>query len=165
MILRKTRREEAAASNQCIEDAREFHASLGFTQWKPDYPTIHNVERDIENGTGYVFVEGDELIGAVCLTIGEEPSYREIDGAWKTDREYMVIRRLAFSKNSIGKKLSEKAISLIKEFCIENGLEAIRVDTLEENRIMQHVLSREGFEYCGLINFGGGPKLAYEWDK
>ena len=23
---------------------------------------------------------------------------------------------------------------------------------------------REGFEYCGLIQFDGGPKLAYEWD-
>lgn len=31
--------------------------------------------------------------------------------------------------------------------------------------ITQHILSREGFEYCGLIQFDGGPKLAYEWDR
>ena len=29
---------------------------------------------------------------------------------------------------------------------------------------MQHILDREGFEYCVQIQFDGGPKLAYEWD-
>ena len=30
---------------------------------------------------------------------------------------------------------------------------------------MQHILAREGFAYCGLIQFDGGPKLAYEWNR
>lgn len=29
---------------------------------------------------------------------------------------------------------------------------------------MQHILEREQFAYCRLIQFDGGPKLAYEWD-
>ena len=33
------------------------------------------------------------------------------------------------------------------------------------NKVMQHILNREEFAYCGLIQFDGGPKLAYEWDK
>ena len=41
---------------------------------------------------------------------------------------------------------------------------AIRVDTQDENKAMQHILAREGFSYCGLIHFDGGPKLAFEWD-
>ena len=54
--------------------------------------------------------------------------------------------------------MSGKAISLIKDFCIENGVNAIRVDTQAENKVMQHILSREGFEYCGLITFDGGER-------
>lgn len=27
-----------------------------------------------------------------------------------------------------------------------------------------YILDREGFEYCGQIQFDGGLKLAYEWD-
>ena len=46
-----------------------------------------------------------------------------------------------------------------------NHIDAIRVDTQEENKVMQQILRREGFEYCGLIQFDGGPKLAYEWDR
>ena len=72
---------------------------------------------------------------------------------------------MAFSQQSRGKGLSGKAFGLIKEFCIENGIEAIRVDTQDENKVMQHVLGREGFAYCGLVTFDGGPKLAYEWDR
>ena len=34
-----------------------------------------------------------------------------------------------------------------------------------KNKVMQQILRREGFEYCGLIQFDGGPKLAYEWDR
>ena len=54
---------------------------------------------------------------------------------------------------------------MIKDFCARNGIESIRIDTQEENKVMQHILTREGFEYCGLILFDGGPKLAYEWDR
>jgi RimJ/RimL family protein N-acetyltransferase len=71
---------------------------------------------------------------------------------------------MAFSKKSRGNGLSSKAIGLIKEYCLSNGINAIRVDTQEENKVMQHILAREGFVYCGVIQFGGGPKLAYEWD-
>ena len=52
----------------------------------------------------------------------------------------------------------------IRTFCRSNHVDAIRLDTQQENKVMQHILDREGFEYCGLIQFDGGPKLAYEWD-
>lgn len=61
--------------------------------------------------------------------------------------------------------MSKKAFALIKDFCAENGIGAIRVDTQDENKIMQNILVREGFEYCGLITFDGSEKLAYEWDR
>ena len=88
-----------------------------------------------------------------------------VDGAWKTDRPYAVVHRMAFSQHVRRKGLSGKAFTLIKDFCDENGIDAIRVDTQDENKVMQHILEREGFEYCGLVTFDGGPKLAYECDR
>lgn len=164
MILRNAHQSEAAACYQCIEDARAYHRSLGFVQWHPGYPTLHTIEDDIRNGVGFVFTEDKEILGYCCIIIGDEPAYHVIDGAWKTDRAYAVVHRMAFSHNSRGKGLAGKAFSLIKEFCIENGIEAIRIDTQEENKVMQHLVVREGFAYCGAVTFDGGPKLAYEWD-
>ena len=103
-------------------------------------------------------------MGYCCIIIGDEPAYHVIDGSWKTDHPYAVVHRMAFKKECRGRALSKEAIALIKEYCLANGIKAIRVDTQDENKVMQHILDREGFEYCGLVTFDGGPKLAYEWD-
>ena len=164
MELRKAQQNEAAMGYQCIEDARAYHKSLGFEQWHPDYPTQQTIQEDIEQGIGYVFADETGIIGYCCIIIGDEPAYHKIEGAWKTERQYAVVHRMAFSHRARGGGLSGKAFNLIKEFCRSNHIHAIRVDTQDENKVMQHILVREGFVYCGLIQFDGGPKLAYEWD-
>ena len=164
MELRPAQRHEARMCYQCIEDARAYHKSLGFEQWHPDYPTQQTIFDDIAQGIGYVFAEGAGVLGYCCIVIGDEPAYHEIDGAWKTDRPYAVVHRMAFNRRARGSGLSKAAFSLIRTVCRLNHVDAIRLDTQQENKVMQHILDREGFEYCGLIQFDGGPKLAYEWD-
>ena len=152
MELRPAQRQEAAICYQCIEDARAYHRSLGFIQWHPDYPTQQTILDDIAQGIGYAFTDDTGVIGYCC------------DGAWKTDRPYAVVHRMAFYRRARGGGLSKEAFSLIRTFCRSNHVDAIRLDTQQENKVMHHILDREGFEYCGLIQFDGGPKLAYEWD-
>lgn len=164
MELRKAKSDEAGLCYQCIEDARAYHKSMGFEQWHPGYPTQQTILDDIADHMGYVFVKEQEIVGYCCIIIGDEPAYHKIEGAWKTDRPYAVVHRMAFNQKARGGGLSGQAIDLIKEFCLSNQIGAIRVDTQEENKVMQHILDREGFLYCGLIHFDGGPKLAYEWD-
>ena len=165
MNLRKAEKNEATICYQCIEDARAYHKSMGFEQWHPDYPTLRTILEDIADGTGYAFVRDGKIIGYCCIIIGDEPAYHVIDGAWKTNRPYAVVHRMAFRSDARGAGLSKEAIRLIKELCQSAHIDAIRVDTQEENKVMQHILAREGFSYCGLIQFDGGPKLAYEWDR
>ena len=165
MELRLANLNEAEICYHCIEDARNYHKALGFEQWHPDYPTAQTILDDITQNIGYVFVEGNKVIGYCCIIIGEEPAYAKIDGAWKTERPYAVVHRMAFSSRARGGGLSHNAFQLVKEYCRLNYINAIRLDTQKENKVMQHILSREGFEYCGLIQFDGGPKLAYEWDR
>lgn len=164
MKLRKAKLYEAEACYQCIEDARAYHKSMGFEQWHPDYPTQQTILDDITENTGYVFVDEQEIVGYCCIIIGAEPAYHKIKGNWKTDRPYAVVHRMAFNKKARGEGLSRLAFDLIKEFCLSNHINAIRVDTQDENKVMQHILDREEFQYCGIIQFDGGPKLAYEWD-
>ena len=164
MELVKAEKERAAEYYRCIEDARAYHKSMGFEQWYPGYPTQQTILDDIKNGTGFAFTDDGEVIGYCCIIIGDEPAYHEIDGSWKTERPYAVVHRMAFSAAARGGDLSKTAINLIKNYCLESSVTAIRVDTQDENKAMQHILAREGFSYCGLIHFDGGPKLAFEWD-
>lgn len=39
---------------------------------------------------------------------------------------------------------------------------SFRVDTDEDNHIMKHILSKNGFTYCGTIWFDNSVKIAYE---
>ena len=165
MEMRLANRNEAKACYQCIEDARAYHKALGFEQWHPDYPTEQTILDDIAQNIGYAFVKNNEVVGYCCMVFGNEPAYNNIDGAWKTDKPYAVVHRMAFSSKARGGGLSREAFRLIKDYCLVNHIDAIRVDTQEENKVMQHILDREGFAYCGLIQFDGGPKLAYEWDR
>lgn len=164
MILRKVCAEEVKTAYQCIEDAREYQRAQGFEQWHEGYPTLQLLQEDCEAGIGFVFVEDEAILGYCCMVLGDEPAYYDIDGAWKTDRPYGVVHRMAFGNQGRGKGLAVKAIALIKNYCVEHGIEAIRVDTQEENKVMQHILNREGFVYCGMIHFDNGPKMAFEWD-
>ena len=165
MELRLAQQHEAGICYQCIEDARAYHKSLGFEQWHPDYPTRQTILDDIAQGIGYAFTDDTGVIGYCCIVIGDEPAYHEIDGAWKTDRPYAVVHRMAFNRRARGSGLSHEAFQHIEDYCLMHRIDAIRLDTQEENKVMQHILGREGFEYCGMVQFDGGPKLAYEWDR
>ena len=164
MEIRLANRHEAEVCYQCIEDARAYHKSLGFEQWHPDYPTLQTILDDVDQSIGYVFAERNEVIGYCRIVFGNEPSYDRIDGAWKTERSYAVVHRMAFRGKARGRGLSREAFQLIRDLCLSYHTDAIRVDTQAENKVMQHILTREGFAYCGLVQFDGGPKLAYEWD-
>lgn len=42
------------------------------------------------------------------------------------------------------------------------GISNFRVDTDADNQIMQHVLKKNGFVYCGVIWFDNSEKIAFE---
>ncbi len=98
----------------------------------------------------------------MCVDFEGEPAYKNIKGAWKSNKIYAVIHRLASSKKNVGNGLSNIIIQLVEQLCKQNGVDSIRADTDNENKIMQHILQKNGFVYCGTIWFAGSDKLAFE---
>lgn len=75
-----------------------------------------------------------------------------------------MIHRLAFGAHVRGKGASAEVFRLAKELCVSRNVRSVRIDTDSGNHVMRHILEREGYQYCGLINLRGGRKLAYELD-
>lgn len=165
MILRKALQSEIDVCYSCIEDAKAFQREQGFVQWHDGYPTVKTIEEDIQKGIGFVVCEDDDILGYLAIILGDDPDYCHIDGSWKTDRAYGVVHRMAFRKHSRGKGLAKMVFQMIKEYCLSHGIDAIRIDTQKENKIMQRVIQGAGFDYCGIVVVDNGPKLAYEWDN
>lgn len=164
LFLRKTELCELDAAVRIIEDGRAYLKSQGLTQWQTGYPDRTCVGEDILAEKGWFLTDGENVMAYMCLDFSGEPAYGAIKGNWLTpaDAEYLVIHRLAFDARFRGRGLASAAFSLAERHCAEKGVHSIRVDTDPENKIMQHILQKIGFTYCGTIWFAGGDKLAFE---
>lgn len=147
ITIRPTRLEELGQVMPFYERARRFMAANGnANQWINGYPSPDDIRQDIENGSSYVFVnENQELEGCFAFIRGEDPNYKVIkDGAWLNDAPYGVIHRIASGGRVKG------LMDLCLEWC-SSHCPNLRVDTHRDNKVLQNILLKNGFTYCGII--------------
>ncbi len=163
MIFRAAEIEEADECYKILDSGREYQKSQGFEQWLPEYPSPETVPQDIRDGTAFVFADEKGLIGYCAVVFSGEPAYPCIEGAWLSEEPYAVVHRIALGNGRRGEGLSHEAFELIKKYCASKGASSVRIDTMNENSVMRHVVTREGFSYCGTVYYNGSPRLAYEY--
>ena len=96
------------------------------------------------------------IVGYFALLPSPEPTYDVIDGAWLTDEPYGVIHRMASYPEVHG------IFSTVIDYAGAH-YSHLRIDTHRDNRIMQHLIGKHGFTYCGIIWLQDGTeRLAYE---
>ena len=157
LTVRPYRPEDRESILKIYESARAIMRESGNPrQWGDSNPQISLIDGDIENGTGYVVEDGPRIVGCFALINGPDPTYLKIyDGQWLNDDDYIVIHRIA----SCGEG---GVLKTCLDYCSEVSRN-IRIDTHRENRIMQHLLHKYGFTYCGTIYVSDGtPRMAYQ---
>ena len=165
LVLERATLEKASEYLKILDEGRKFQREQGFTQWTDNYPNSETVIKDITCGVGYAIKFDDKIAGYCCIRFDGEPAYLKIDGKWNYDMPYAVVHRLALSADFRGTGLTGETWRVISEFCRKNGLSLIRVDTGLQNKVMQHVLEKNGFTRCGTVSYYGGDaglRLAYE---
>ena len=138
--------------------ARKFMAEHGNpTQWGQTRPTVETLRKDIEKEQLYVIEEQDRLQGVFALIIGEDPTYKNIEqGSWKDASLYGTIHRIASAPEAHGIMAQVLAFAWGK-------IQHLRIDTHENNKVMQHLILKNGFEKCGVIYVDdGSPRVAFE---
>lgn len=145
-----------------INDGRQYLKEQGSDQWQNGYPDAEIIREDILCRRGYFITDGDDKLAYLCLDFKGEPAYTDIKGKWKSNQPYAVIHRVAVSRDKVGNGLSAAIFHLSEELCREKGIYSMRADTDLKNKIMQHILKKHGFEYCGTVWFVDSDKLAFE---
>ncbi len=167
---KRARIEDIETIMSIIDAARNIMQQNGNTQqWVKGYPAIETIKKDIANENGLVIVDANDVIVAYYAFIRNklDPTYLTIkDGHWldsDTDEfgmcTYSVIHRIASLPNAHG------IFDEIMRHCsiFTNN---IRIDTHRDNHIMQHILEKHGFVYCGIIfTERGDERLAYQRKK
>jgi RimJ/RimL family protein N-acetyltransferase len=156
-MFRGANRSELDQIMKVYEHARAVMAENGNpTQWQNGYPSREQLEQDICTNRLFVYMVNGMLEAVFAFVLGDDPTYAQIDGAWKNDAPYGTIHRLASAGNRHG--VGDEVIAWCMERC-----ENLRADTHEDNHIMQHVLEKNGFERCGIIHVANGtPRIAYQ---
>ena len=155
-IVRNATWEDLPRIEELYANARRFMSETGNpNQWGNTTPVTSLLEDDISKGYLHVMVSDGIIHGVFYFYIGIDPTYGEIeDGRWTSDTPYGTIHRIA--GDGSGGTLAT-AVAFAKE-----RINHIRIDTHEDNKIMQRCIAREGFTRCGIIHLANGsPRIAY----
>ena len=158
--IRKSRIEELDCLMDVFEQGRSIMRQSGnMLQWTGNYPSRDIITTDIANGNSYVCVAEDgSIAGTFAFIPGKDPTYARIyQGEWLDDaRPYATIHRLASAGNHKG------VAAACLDWCYAQ-VPNLRADTHRDNHILQHILTKHGFRYCGIIYLlNGDERLAYQ---
>lgn len=144
---------------EVLSAAKKIMRSSGnLNQWIGGYPSEEAILGDIEKGCGYVVEDEGNVVAYFAFVPSPEPTYKSIyEGKWLDDSlPYHVIHRIGSLPQVHG------VFKSIMDWCFGQDPN-IRIDTHRDNRIMQHLILKEGFTYCGIIYLANGDeRLAYQ---
>lgn len=162
------------------DSARRFQRQCGFRQWEDGYPAYDDIAADIADQGAYVFenegtsakaaditiegsniVERENIVAYAYLT-GYDAEYDRLSGIWHYPGPYGVIHRLAIAPGFRGQGLAAQILAMSEAHLAAQGIRAMRIDTGQDNIVMQRILSRADYTCRGLHHFTWGPRLAYE---
>ncbi|MDR1831974.1 MAG: GNAT family N-acetyltransferase [Fusobacteriaceae bacterium] len=160
MRIRKATAADLPEMMKLYAAARQFMRENGNpSQWGDDYPKIEVLEADIASDHSYAVLadDSDELIGTFCFYVGIEPVYLKIEqGQWINEAPYGVVHRITTAGKNKG--LGSK----ILDWCLDQ-CGNVRIDTHRDNYPMQRVLEKNGFRYCGVIQWvDGTDRIAFQ---
>ena len=173
--IRPAKEEDLPAILDILDAARGImRASGNPLQWADGYPSAAAIRSDIAKGGGMLVTAsvgeqeggcgkqaggcGERPVGYFAFLPSPEPTYARIDGGtWLDDRlPYHVIHRIASYPEVHG-----VFDTLLRWAGEREG--NLRIDTHRDNRIMQHLLEKHGFRFCGIIYLASGDeRLAYQ---
>jgi len=162
MQIRKSTEQDFDRMMEIYAYARAFMAAHGNpNQWGPTHwPPEELIRRDIETGNSYVCEHEGRVVGTFYFIQGRdiEPTYaRIVDGTWADDSPYGVVHRSA----------ADGSVRGVGAYCINWAFDRcghMRIDTHNDNAVMQRLLEKLGFARRGTIYVreDNDPRIAYE---
>lgn len=154
--VRKAKTEDLQRIEDIYKFARQFMAENGNpNQWGKTNPPTAQLQQDIRQGELHVVTDENGIHGVFYFYIGPDPTYGVIEGAWHSDAPYGTIHRIA-GDGSGGILSTAVAFGRGK-------INHLRIDTHEDNKIMQKAVTKQGFRRCGIIHIAdGSPRIAYD---
>lgn len=162
MNFRKAALHELPEIWTILQFAIEQRRLDGSDQWQDGYPNEESIKTDISNNHAYVIEENGSILLYGAIIFGADPAYVDIDGAWLNDDAYVVLHRVAISKDGKGRGLAMQFFKEVETLSKANNIHNIRVDTNFDNIPMLKLMDRLQYSYCGEVQMRGGTRKAFQ---
>ncbi len=165
-MIRKAKYEDVDAIMEVVADAQLSLRELGIDQWQDGYPSREVILSDIESGVGNVLTDtNNQVVGYVVVVFTGEETYAQLPAeAWHTPEEYVVVHRLCVARKCCRGGVATELMKFAADMARRRGVRGFRIDTHRGNVRMLAMLEKFGFEYCGVIYYPSGERLAYDLD-
>ncbi len=137
-----------------MEAAKSIMRSSGnMKQWTGSYPSEEIIKADMKKNGAYLLIDNNTIVAYFAFLPSPEPTYDKIyNGNWIDNTQpYYVVHRIASEPHT------HQIFNDIMQFCF-SVTNNIRIDTHRDNTIMQHVMQKYGFTYCGIIHIANGDE-------
>jgi hypothetical protein len=158
MEIRPTTLADLDTIMDIYDKARQYMRQHGnMNQWIGGYPSAELIKKDIHDNNSYVCIDEEQIVGVFTFIQGLDPTYITIyEGNWLNEEAYGVVHRIA----SLSHKKGVASFCLDWCFCRCSN---IKIDTHRDNTVMQNLLAKNGYTYCGIIYLeSGDERLAYQ---
>ena len=127
---------------EIYEYARAYMKAHGNpNQWGDNRPEKSLTKDDIKKQRCYVMEDEGHIFACFVFTIGFEKEY---EAKFPSNDKYGVIHRVASDGSKRG--IVEQIVDFAK-----GKVNLLRIDTHEDNKIMQKVIERQNFKRLGII--------------
>ena len=161
LTIGKAEKEDLDVIMAIYDTGRRFMREHGNpNQWAGGYPPREMIVEDIAAGRSLVVCDDGRICGVFALFDNEDPTYLRIDGGtWLNDEPYLTIHRIASDGTVKG------VLRCAVDYC-KSLSDNVRIDTHEDNHVMQSAVEKNGFKRCGIIYLeNGDPRIAYHWAR
>jgi ribosomal protein S18 acetylase RimI-like enzyme len=136
-------------------------------QWQFEDPTKASFLHEINQKNLYVLEIDDVICGMFALIFGVEPTYNNINGAWRYNLPYATIHKLALDPEYQHHGIARTMLLKAEEIAREHGINYMRIDTHKDNLQAQKTFLSVGYVYCGdiMVDIVRGDKHRYAYDK
>lgn len=135
-----------------IKDAQAYLKSNGVDQWQDGFPNLETLTQDITSRESFLLYKNDEPVAFEVLSFEREELYHNpLEGSLKLKGKYATLHRTAVKASARGKGISHFMFDFAAKYSKASGIKILRIDTHKDNKVMQHIIAREGFTYCELV--------------
>lgn len=122
------------------------------------YPTGKDAGKALNDGTLYVYEEGDNIAGSIIVDKTQPIEYKNVVwGKFVEDSKVMVIHLLMVRPSMAGKGIASALVRYAEELAKNNSCEVLRLDTGSQNVPAVSLYKKLGFKIAasGFMKVGG----------